>query len=202
MTINQYEQYIQSQGWDERFRYMLLSRMLYDCNYFLGYGNHCERHLWAETAADQIGYMKALWESFPEDGKPEWLTMEQISDYEQKMLCLPASAREPAKPDYVVVGRPINGISINSDLEFILGHDDTVRYFDDIEQAKEVLRQDGVPEEEMGFYTFLHSLGTCSQCGAPLFPSLIEGYDCQCFSCDEDFCAFEQGLSPAQDPTT
>ena len=80
--------------------------------------------------------------------------------------------------------------------------DGAVRYFDGIEQAKEVLRQDGVPEEEMGLYTFLRSLGTCSRCGSPLFPSLIEGYACQCFTCDEDFCAFEQGLSPVQGPTT
>lgn len=40
---------------------------------------------------DRIGYMKALWESFPEDGKPEWLTMEQILGYEERMLALLAA---------------------------------------------------------------------------------------------------------------
>jgi hypothetical protein len=35
--------------------------------------------------------MKALWESFPVDGKPEWLTMEQILNYEQEMLALLAA---------------------------------------------------------------------------------------------------------------
>ena len=38
MTINQYEQYIQEQGWDDRFRYMLLDRMRSDCDYFLATG--------------------------------------------------------------------------------------------------------------------------------------------------------------------
>ena len=68
MTINQYEQYIQEQGWDDRFRYMLLGRMRLDCSYFLGYGYGCEKFLWAGNVTDQIGYMKALWDSFPEDG--------------------------------------------------------------------------------------------------------------------------------------
>ena len=31
--------------------------------------------------------MKKLWDSFPEDGKPEWLTMEKILSYEERMLC-------------------------------------------------------------------------------------------------------------------
>ena len=69
MTINQYEQYIQEQGWDDRFRYMLLDRMRSDCDYFLGNGQIYGNHLWAENVTDQIGYMKALWNSFPEDGK-------------------------------------------------------------------------------------------------------------------------------------
>jgi len=88
ITINQYEQYIQKKGWDDRFRYMLLDRMRSDCDYFLGNGQIYGNHLWAGNVADQIGYMKALWESFPADGKPEWLTMEQILNYEKEMLAL------------------------------------------------------------------------------------------------------------------
>ena len=91
MTINQYEQYIQEKSWDDRFRYMLLDRMRADCDYFLGNGQIYGNHLWAENVADQVGYMKALWESFPEDGKPEWLTMEQILNYEKQMLALLAA---------------------------------------------------------------------------------------------------------------
>ena len=91
MTINQYAQYIQEQGWDDRFRYMLLDRMRSDCDYFLGNGQIYGNHLWAENVTDQIGYMKALWNSFPEDGKPEWLTMEQILNYAKQMLALLAA---------------------------------------------------------------------------------------------------------------
>lgn len=86
ITGSKYKNYLDEKNWEPEFRYQLLNRMLYDCIYFLGYGNFCCKFLWAGNAADQIGYMKALWESFPEDGKPEWLTMEQIIEYEQKMV--------------------------------------------------------------------------------------------------------------------
>lgn len=29
--------------------------------------------------------MKSIWDSFPADGKPEWLTVEQIENYERRM---------------------------------------------------------------------------------------------------------------------
>lgn len=62
---------------------MLLSRLESDCKYFLGNGNRCERHLWAESVDDQISEMKAIWNNL--EVKPEWLTMEQIEEYEAKM---------------------------------------------------------------------------------------------------------------------
>ena len=60
-----YECRIRENGWEEPFRYMLLDRLRQDCLYFLGFGNRCERCLWAGNIRDQIGYMKALWNSFP-----------------------------------------------------------------------------------------------------------------------------------------
>lgn len=57
---------------DEIFRYQLLSRMKMDCEYFLGFGNMVEKYLWAGSVQLQIAYMKAIWNSFPKDGKPEW----------------------------------------------------------------------------------------------------------------------------------
>lgn len=83
--MNKYEQYIKEKNWDLEFRYMLLDRMRSDCDYFLGNGRIYGNHLWAGNVIDQIGYMNALWESFPVDSKPEWLTMEQIISYEQQM---------------------------------------------------------------------------------------------------------------------
>ena len=72
-------------AWGLTFRYEMLHRMALDCEYFLGYGYRYEKHLWAGNATDQIEYMKALWLSFTEDQKPEWLTYEKIEDYERRM---------------------------------------------------------------------------------------------------------------------
>ena len=69
---------------DERFRYQLLDRMRIDCDYFLGYGNRQTKYLWAGNESEQIEYMKSLWNSF--DEKPEWLTWEEILQYEKELL--------------------------------------------------------------------------------------------------------------------
>lgn len=92
----------------------------------------------------------------------------------------------------VIVGQPINGISINSELEFLLDSEGVVRFFADENVAKEFLKGNGFREEDLTFFTFMESCGTCQRCGAPLFKSLLPGYVYQCFNCDEDFYAFEQ----------
>ena len=71
--------------WSLQFRYQMLDRMKQDCEYFLGHGNRATKYLCAGSVADHIEYMKALWRSFPESGKPEWLTLEEIKDYERRM---------------------------------------------------------------------------------------------------------------------
>lgn len=70
----------------DSYKYMLLDRMKTDCNYYLGNGNRLKKYLWAEDEKEHIEDMKALWNSFPENEKPEWLTLEQIEDYERKMI--------------------------------------------------------------------------------------------------------------------
>lgn len=70
---------------DAKFRYQLLDRMKTDCNYYLGNGNRHDKYLWAGNVTEQIQYMKDLWKSFPDDAKPEWLTWEQICEYEKSM---------------------------------------------------------------------------------------------------------------------
>lgn len=71
---------------DETFRYQLLDRMRSDCVYYIWYERSCRgNHLWAGTVKDQISIMKGIWNSFPEDGKPEWLTLEQIETLEAEM---------------------------------------------------------------------------------------------------------------------
>ena len=71
---------------DDQFRYMLLDRMRSDCDYYLGNGRCYGNHLWAGNETDQIAYMKAIWASFPDDAKPEWLSMNDILTLEQRML--------------------------------------------------------------------------------------------------------------------
>jgi hypothetical protein len=70
----------------ETFRYSLLSRMQSDCNYYLGYGNRYAKNLWAGDETEQILTMKLIWNSFSHDDKPEWLTWEDILNYETKMI--------------------------------------------------------------------------------------------------------------------
>lgn len=70
----------------DSFKYMLLDRMKQDCNYYLGNGNRLKKYLWANDEKEHIENMKALWNSFPDEEKPEWLTMKQIETYEKEML--------------------------------------------------------------------------------------------------------------------
>ena len=62
---------------------MLLSRLKADCDYFLGAGGRAEKHLWAGNVREQIAKMRELYDALPE--KPEWLTMEDIDRYAQRM---------------------------------------------------------------------------------------------------------------------
>lgn len=71
--------------YDKKFRYMMLSRMKSDCDYYLGYGNRNAGQLWADDENAQIDNMKALWNSFSEEDKPEWLTWEELLEYEKQM---------------------------------------------------------------------------------------------------------------------
>lgn len=66
------------------FRYMMLDRLRSDCDYVLAHGG-AEKHLWAGNVEGQVRAMEALWDSFPEDGKPEWLSREEIGDYARRL---------------------------------------------------------------------------------------------------------------------
>ena len=63
--------------------YRLLGRLKADCEYFLGWGGRAEKHLWAGNVREQIAKMRELYAALPE--KPEWLTMEDIDRYAQRM---------------------------------------------------------------------------------------------------------------------
>lgn len=63
--------------------YRLLSRLKADCDYYLGAGGRAEKHLWAGSVEAQITKMRELYDVLPE--KPEWLTEQDIDNYESQM---------------------------------------------------------------------------------------------------------------------
>lgn len=91
-----------------------------------------------------------------------------------------------------IVARPVDGITINGGLEFLLDDSGEIMMFDSPGQARSVLLASGAGIEGLRHMTIMESCGTCRKCGSPLFKSLIDGYDCQCFTCNEDFYKFEQ----------
>ncbi|MDD9309811.1 hypothetical protein PUS82_00500 [Cytobacillus firmus] len=71
----------------DRFNYQLLGRLRSDCEYYLGYGNRNVKNLWANNEKEHIEKMKELYNSFSDDEKPEWLSYEQILQYEKLIIC-------------------------------------------------------------------------------------------------------------------
>lgn len=69
-----------------QFDYMMLSRLQSDCDYYLGYGNRFAGHLYHKEEKEHISAMKKLWNKFPNGKKPEWLTYEDIANYENQMV--------------------------------------------------------------------------------------------------------------------
>ena len=66
------------------YEYRLLSRLKSDCEYFLGTGARAEKHLWAGSVDEQIDKMRELYDLLPE--KPEWLSKQDIDNYERQMI--------------------------------------------------------------------------------------------------------------------
>lgn len=81
---------------DEKFQYMMLSRLKQDCEYYLGNGGRSVKYLWAGSEADQIQEMKIRYNAFADDKKPEWLTWDDILRYENLML----NVSEPMKEGF------------------------------------------------------------------------------------------------------
>ncbi len=68
----------------EKWRYMLLDRLRLDCVYYLDNGNRHASHLWTHDERKQIDLMREVYASLPEP--PEWLTLEDIADFEKQMV--------------------------------------------------------------------------------------------------------------------
>ncbi len=74
----------------QRNEYMLLGRLQQDCRYFLKHGGRAVKHLYHDTVEAHIADMRRLYDLLNE--KPEWITLEEIDQYEQEML------NEPSEP--------------------------------------------------------------------------------------------------------
>lgn len=71
---------------EQKFQYMMLGRLQSDCDYYLGHGNRDPSKLWDKDEKDHLEHMKTVWNSFSEEEKPQWLTWEQLKEYEKEML--------------------------------------------------------------------------------------------------------------------
>lgn len=69
---------------DDAYRYFILGRLVADCEYYLGWGGRSPRRLYYHNVKDHIQAMRELYYSF--ENKPEWLSLEQINEYENEML--------------------------------------------------------------------------------------------------------------------
>lgn len=78
------ESYFANSG--PEFPYMMMGRLQQDCGYFLGNGNGLEKHLWGGTVVEHIRVMRDAWDHMPE--KPEWISLEDIENYEREMIAL------------------------------------------------------------------------------------------------------------------
>lgn len=74
----------------QKFNYIMLGRLQSDCEYFLNYGNGCSKHLWAGNVNAQIAEMKRIYEHL--EVKPEWISFNDILEYEKKMNLFVKSA--------------------------------------------------------------------------------------------------------------
>lgn len=68
-----------------KFDYMMLDRLRTDCEYFLGNGNGYLGNLYYKDVDKHIEEMKKIYESFSNEEKPEWISLEDIDNYKQKM---------------------------------------------------------------------------------------------------------------------
>ena len=53
---------------------------------FLGCGSRFSKYLWGCCVENHIQAMRILWDSFSDDEKPEWTSLEEIERFSKKML--------------------------------------------------------------------------------------------------------------------
>lgn len=71
--------------YEPKFRYMMLDRMRQDCIRSIERCNGSANVLWSKDCRLQIESMKAIWNTFSEKDTPEWLTWEDILEFERQL---------------------------------------------------------------------------------------------------------------------
>ena len=84
------------QGEDRyRFEYQLLDRLKMDCDYILGAGGpSAVKYLHQGSVEAQISKMRELYDSLPDNAKPEWLTLADIERYDRELDRIVSDARD------------------------------------------------------------------------------------------------------------
>lgn len=79
------EEIVENEEDSKSYNYMMLDRLKTDCDYFLGNGNGCLKYLYYKDVDRHIEEMKKIYNSFSKKEKPEWLSIEDIDNYKEKM---------------------------------------------------------------------------------------------------------------------
>lgn len=64
------------------FNYMLLGRLKSDIDFYLHHGGRKEKDLYYKDTNKHLKEMWKIWDSFTEEQKPEWLTYQDLKEYE------------------------------------------------------------------------------------------------------------------------
>lgn len=74
------------------FDYMMLGRLQMDIEYYYGHGGRKAKHLYYDTIEEHIKEMKKLYSKFPDDIKPDWISIEEIENYGREEVIGPMYA--------------------------------------------------------------------------------------------------------------
>ena len=76
--------------------------------------------------------------------------------------------------------------------KMVCNSNEKVMTFNTLPEGCVWMRKHGYKEKDIEKVKPIFTIGTCFHCGDYLFPSFSDNYDCQCFTCEEDFFECEQ----------
>ena len=82
-----FKEFLSESSQDYKGDHMLLGRLIADCEYFIGSLPSVKR-LWAGSIKGQIEKMTELFNSFPKNETPKYITLAKIKEYGKLMTKL------------------------------------------------------------------------------------------------------------------